>query len=60
MYILPMNGPESFVQTYDNVFHYNTVESFIQSGHWSILHVDAYLTGAGLSRLLGLVNLSNT
>lgn len=48
MYILPMNGPESFVQTYDNVFHYNTVESFIQSGHWSILHVDAYLTSEAL------------
>ena len=42
-YVLPLDGPESIVQTYDNVFHYNVIESFIQSGSWSTLSVDAYL-----------------
>lgn len=43
MYILPLNGADSFVQMYDNVFHYNIVESFLQSSQWSFLQVDAYL-----------------
>lgn len=42
-YVLPLDGPESIVQTYDNVFHYNVIESFMQSGSWSTLSVDAYL-----------------
>lgn len=44
MFILPLNGADSFVQMYDNVFHYNTAESFLQSGKWSVLQVDAYLS----------------
>lgn len=43
LYVLPLDGPESIIQTYDNVFHYNVIESFMQSGSWSILSVDAYL-----------------
>ncbi len=43
VYLIPLDGPESIIQTYDNVFHYNVVESFIESGSWSILSVDSYL-----------------
>lgn len=43
MYISPLNGPDSFVQTLDNVFHYNVVQSLLQSGTWSFFCVDAYL-----------------
>lgn len=49
MYITPLDGPNSFVQTYDNVFHYNVIESFLQSGSWSILSVDSYLGSADAS-----------
>ena len=49
MYVLPLDGPNSFVQTYDNVFHYNIIESFIQSEQWSFLQVDAYLASDALA-----------
>lgn len=38
-----LDSPSSFVQTYDNVFHYNVTESFMSSGIWSIFNVDDYL-----------------
>lgn len=52
-YLLPLDGPESIVQTYDNVFHYNSIESFIESGLWSILNVDAYLGDQNVDPLPG-------
>lgn len=45
LYVLPLDGPESIIQTYDNVFHYNVIQSFVESGAWSTINVDAYLAG---------------
>lgn len=41
LYVLPLDGPESIIQTYDNVFHYNAIQSLVESGVWSTLNVDA-------------------
>lgn len=53
VYILPLNGPESIIQTYDNVFHYNVIESFAESGSWSILNVDEYLSDQAIDPFPG-------
>lgn len=45
LYVLPLDGSESIIQTYDNVFHYNAIQSLVESGIWSTLNVDAYLAG---------------
>lgn len=37
-----IQSPEHFTPTYDNVFHYNVVRSFMDSGVWSCLEVTAY------------------
>lgn len=40
-----IQSPEGFTPTYDNVFHYNVVRSFMDSGVWSCLEVTAYPVG---------------
>ena len=40
-----IGDPEYFAPTYDNVFHYNTIKSFSDSGVWSCLQVTAYPVG---------------
>ena len=42
-FVLPLDGPASSVQTYDNVHHFASVRSFSDSGMWSSLHVSSYL-----------------
>ncbi|OUP10065.1 DUF6541 family protein [Collinsella sp. An2] len=44
MYLLPLDGPTSSVQTYDNVFHYGLIKSFSDSGSWSIIKTSLYLS----------------
>lgn len=46
-YVKSLDGPDSFVQTYDNVFHYGNVQSFLMSGNWSVLHCTLYPEGYG-------------
>lgn len=36
-YILPLNGPESFAQIYDNAFHLNLIHAFTESQRYSFL-----------------------
>ena len=43
MYIKPLDGPSSAVQTYDNVHHFALTRSFYNSGEWSILRTSPYL-----------------
>ena len=43
VFVLPLDGPASSVQTYDNVHHFASVRSFSDSGMWSSLHVSSYL-----------------
>lgn len=43
VFILPLDGAGSSIQTYDNVHHFSLVQSFMESGKWSTLHTSAYL-----------------
>lgn len=43
VFVLPLDGPASSVQTYDNVHHFASVRSFSDSGMWSSLHVSSFL-----------------
>ena len=42
VYVKCMNGPDSFIQTYDNVFHLSRVRSLMDSTDWSPLHSSLY------------------
>lgn len=48
-FVKNLDGPSSFAQLYDNVFHLAVLQSFVETGQWSTLTVDNYgaLTGAG-------------
>lgn len=46
-FVLPLDGPGSSVQTYDNVHHFALVRSFAESGDWSSLNASAYLSVSG-------------
>lgn len=41
-YVSTLNGADSFAPTYDNVFHYSLIRSFVDSSDWSALHASAY------------------
>lgn len=45
VYVSSLDGPNSFVPTYDNVFHYGLVRSYVDSGDWSVLDASAYPFG---------------
>lgn len=49
LYVLPLDGPGSYVQTYDNVHHYGLVQSFLSSGDWSALTSSLYLSDYDVS-----------
>lgn len=40
-YVLPLNGPGASIQTYDNVFHYNVIQSFDDTQLWNVLFPSA-------------------
>ncbi|MBC2890321.1 DUF6541 family protein [Gordonibacter massiliensis (ex Traore et al. 2017)] len=42
VYVRSLDGPESFVQEFDNVHHLGSVYGFVQSGNWSPLEVTLY------------------
>ena len=37
-FILPLNGANSYVQLYDNVWHLNIIQKFVTTGDFSTLH----------------------
>lgn len=42
MYLLPLDGPSSFVQDSDNSFHLAVIRSFVDTGDYSTLNVGLY------------------
>lgn len=42
VYVLSLDGPQSYYCRYDNQTHYNLARHFLDSGDWSVLH-----TGSG-------------
>lgn len=42
VFVVSLNGADSFVPTFDNVHHYNLVQSFLDSGNWSSLSTSSY------------------
>lgn len=53
VYLRPLGSPATSTMTYDNVFHYGTVTSFLKSGIWSPLNVSSYLDNSSLASQLG-------
>lgn len=47
LYVASLNGPGSFAPTYDNVFHFNLVRAFVDSGNWSALSASVYPAETG-------------
>lgn len=43
IFVCSLYSLDSTTQTYDNVFHYNLIQSFINSGNWSSLNTSLYL-----------------
>lgn len=41
-----LDGPNSFVQEFDNVYHLGAVRSFVDAGNWSSLDVSLYPSAA--------------
>lgn len=39
---LSLDGADSFVQEYDNVFHLGVIRGFVDAGNWSCLNVSLY------------------
>lgn len=37
-YVQCLNGPDSFAQIYDNAFHLNLIETYIENGNFSVLN----------------------
>lgn len=46
MFLLPLDGPGSAVQTYDNVHQFGLIRSFADSGFWCSFHTTLYLDPA--------------
>lgn len=44
-----LDGPESFVQGFDSVHHYNVTRAFVDSGNWSPFSVTQYLAVADVA-----------
>lgn len=41
VYVLSLDGPQSYYCRYDNQTHYNLARHFLESGDWSVLHADS-------------------
>lgn len=46
VFVRTFDGPGSFVQEYDNVYHLGVIRTFIESGDWSSLNASLYAGGA--------------
>ena len=44
LFIMPLNGPESYVQEFDNAFHLNVIQAFVESGRFSVLQATTFPT----------------
>ena len=47
--VMSLDGPDSVIQTYDNVFHYNLMRAFADSGEWSLLSCSVYPADGNIS-----------
>lgn len=43
-FVRTLDGPESFVQEFDNAFHLNLIHAFIESGRFSVLQATTFPT----------------
>ena len=43
LFIAPLDGFNSFVTSYDNLYHYNAIRSLLESGYWSPFDTSCYL-----------------
>lgn len=43
LFLKPLDGADSFVSTYDNLYHYNAIRALVESGYWSPLNTSCYL-----------------
>lgn len=44
LFIMPLDGPESYVQEFDNAFHLNVIQAFVESGRFSVLQATTFPT----------------
>lgn len=49
MFLLPLDGPGSAVETYDNVHQFGLIRSFVDSGVWCSVHTSLYLDPSSAS-----------
>lgn len=42
-YLHSVGDPQKFAQVFDNALHLNMIHAFVSSGHYSILHANAYM-----------------
>lgn len=42
LYVLPLDGPDSFAQLFDNGYHLNLISAYINSGRFSILQATLF------------------
>ena len=42
-FLKPLDGADSFISTYDNLYHYNAIRALVESGYWSPLNTSCYL-----------------
>ena len=43
LFLKPLDGADSFISTYDNLYHYNAIRALVESGYWSPLDTSCYL-----------------
>lgn len=43
-FVRTLDGPESFVQEFDNAFHLNLIQAFMESGRYSVLQATTFPT----------------
>ncbi len=43
LFLKPLDGADSFISTYDNLYHYNAIRALVESGYWSPLNTSCYL-----------------
>ena len=47
LFLKPLDGADSFISTYDNLYHYNAIRALVESGYWSPLNTSCYLALPG-------------
>lgn len=48
VYLSALPTLDNVAETYDNVFHFNLIRSFVESGSWSTLNATTYLDTVGI------------